>query len=133
MDVVRIKEAFAMIKRGTNMLSGGPLTYYLETLTDCYDLLITRYAPFKVGQVVELSKTPTISETEAPGWISAEHFLIEGARGIVREVEADGKGFRFMVTFENESWINAQKQEIRVYASARRLFMFREDCLREES
>lgn len=105
MSIERVRDGFAAIKDGISLLN--PLEYYLEKLTGCYDLLIARFAPFKVGDTVELLETPVISEEECWGWLGGKHFLVKGARGEVCEVDVDGEGFTAYVAFEEDSWIES--------------------------
>jgi hypothetical protein len=55
----------------------------LDQLVASYDLLMSRFAPFKVGDRVALAKTPNITQESAPGWMRSKHFLVKGAEGTV--------------------------------------------------
>lgn len=103
MDLKTVREGFALMEQGMRKLNGGPLDYYVTRLMDCYELLLDKYAPFKVGDRVVLTETPYI-ESES-GWYSSKHFLVKGAEGIVREVAANRNGFNAGVEFLNQSWI----------------------------
>jgi hypothetical protein len=130
-SIERVKQGFLAIKDGMKLLDGGPLEYYMSKLTGCYDLLIDRFAPFKVGDTVELIQTPVISETEAWGWMAGKHFLVEGARGVVREVDVDGQGFRALVAFDDDSWIEHNTKIVHaIPPKDRGLYSFKERWLR---
>lgn len=91
------------MEQGMRKLNGGPLDYYVTRLMDCYDLLLDKYAPFKIGDHVLLTETPTIEPSS--GWYSSKHFLVKGAEGIVREVNVDKNGFSAGVEWLAQSWI----------------------------
>lgn len=112
MDIERVKKATRLMREGMDLFSQGPFEYYLENLTASYDLLISRFAPFKVGDDVVLAKTPEINEQTAWGWMPAKHYLKRGARGLVQEVSCGTGGFSFMVSFAAESWINSMTKEV---------------------
>lgn len=111
MDIERIKTGAAKIREGMDLMAGGPLDYYLEQLAASYELLITRFAPFKVGERVELAHTPEISEKVAWGWLSGKHYLKAGTVGTVQEVSCGKGGFSFLVSFDDESWIHPHTKE----------------------
>ena len=53
-----------MMRVAQEMLSGGPLDYYLTEMAAAHELLMTRYAPFKVGDRVRLADTALVIEVE---------------------------------------------------------------------
>lgn len=127
MNIDRVREGYKAIKDGMKLLDGGPLEFYMEKLTGCYDLLISRFSPFKVGDEVELAKTPIITEDKSWGWMGSRHFLKVGARGVVREVDVDGEGFTYYVAFEEDSWIESHTKRVHPYPpKERHTFGFRE-------
>lgn len=103
MDLKTVREGFELMERGMRKLNGGPLDYYITRLTNCYQLLLDKYAPFQIGDRVVLTETLEIKPDS--GWYSYRHFLVKGAIGIVREVDADTDGFSAGIEFEDESWI----------------------------
>jgi hypothetical protein len=126
-----VREGFATLKKALDILGRGPFDFYVEKLTGCYDLLIKKYAPFKVGDRVELTETPTITKSEAWGWLSAKHFLVKGAIGKVVEVDVDGDGFTAYVQFEEDSWIEGRTGRVNPTPSTDRgNYGFRERWLR---
>lgn len=63
---------------------------------------------FKVGDRIQLSKTPVINEKEAWGWMRSKHFLIMGAIGTVKEVDysenVKGEGvYIYSISFDDET------------------------------
>jgi hypothetical protein len=110
-DVEPVREGARLIKEGMSMLANGPLDYYLEELSACYELLITRFSPHKLGDTVTLKRTPRIDESHAWGWMGGKHFLIKGARATVAKVTASGDGFTYGLHFENETWKDREGME----------------------
>lgn len=127
MDIETVKKGFKLMEDGMRILGGGPLDFYVRKLTECYDLLISRYAPFKIGERVILTKTPEIGSVDRWGWLGSKHFLIKGAVGSVTFVEADGDGFRFSVVFDDDSWID--HHGVKQPTKEKGHFGFREDYL----
>lgn len=105
MDLTLFREGLDLIEKGMRKMQGGPMDWYLRKLIECHELLLTKYAPFCVGDRVFLTETPRIDAEKAPGWMHAAHFLVRGATGTVREVSVDGSGFSAQVEFDDESWI----------------------------
>ena len=69
-------------------------------------LSVFNLCPFKVGDLVTLTKSPQIDRDNAPGWMGAKHFLKKGAKGIVKDREfLDGK-FIIYVEFLEETYMN---------------------------
>jgi len=86
-------------------------------------------AKFKVGDRVELNRTPIINATEAWGWMSSRHFLIKGAQATVREISYYCNEFRYQIVFDEDSWID-EKNVIHPRTSANKhTYNFREDSL----
>jgi hypothetical protein len=125
MNTNDIREAARLIKQGMAILDGGPLEYYLERLSRCYDFLLT-LAPLQPGTRVMLTETPVITERESSGWYGSKHFLVQGALATVRAVHADHDGFSYDVEFDEDSWIDHDTKEIHYREAAERgLFHFR--------
>jgi hypothetical protein len=106
-DVERFSKGIKLMNEALTALSHGPFDHTLTCLLAAREALLTKYAPFKVGDAVALAVTPTIDEKTAPGWMSSRHFLKRGAIGVVRgsDVRSDGK-LAFAVEFVDESWID---------------------------
>lgn len=94
-----IKQAFALFKQAQDLLNSGPAAYYLDTLLSAYDLLMSRYAPFQVGDHVQLAITPEITEIVNPGWYGYKDALVAGASGVVTSAECRAGRFVFSVRF----------------------------------
>ncbi len=114
-------------------LTSDDLKFWLEQAVTARWLLRTRYAPFKVGNHVRLSKTPVITEEIAPGWLGSKHFLVAGAHGIVRTVDVSTKGLRFGVVFFDESWIDRDGVKHPVPVQDRHVYSFQETDLEAET
>lgn len=130
MDVERIIEGMRKIEEGKLLLDSGPFDYTMKCLFAAHEALLTRYAPFKVGDRVRLSKTPVINECTAPGWMRAEHFLIKGAAGTVKDSHVSSNGDLFFgVVFDHESWIGPDGVEHCVSGDNKAMFTFAESWL----
>jgi hypothetical protein len=107
MDIDRIKDAVRQIEAGVDQIRSTGVSYTLDVLFAAHRLVIERFAPFKVGDRVALSKTPKIDRETAWGWLGSKHFLVQGALGIVRTVDLHGDGkLSFGVEFDDETWID---------------------------
>jgi hypothetical protein len=127
MNTENFKKGMESIQHGFNLINSGPLNHYLDCLISAYNTLLTKYAPFKVGDRVALSHTPQIDKDS--GWNHCRQFLIKGATGTVRESECDSKGvLHFSVEFDNESYIDEQTKQEHV-TKEKHLFAFLETDL----
>jgi len=130
MNVEAIKEGVQLIEQGIAKFSGGPLDYYLKCLTKAYDLLLSKYAPFKPGDRVKLVKS--INFESSHGWYGSRHFLVPGARGIVESSSCDSNGkLRFDIVFDDESWKD-QKGEVHPVSQKHTYCFFEDDLAKEE-
>lgn len=124
-----VKRGVDLISEGLSALNSGPFDFYLRQLIAAHKLVVERFAPFKIGDTVELAKVPNFEK--ALGWRGFEDFLVIGAVGQVRGIEIYAEGIIcFDVIFENESyiWRGAAKP-----VSQKHTFRFPEDCLRPSS
>jgi hypothetical protein len=104
MDIDHVRKAADKLKEAMEMFGHGPLDYYLRELVAAHDMLMSRFAPFKVGDRVVLKNAPNFEA--APGWTNCRHFLVPGAAGTVVDAGCGQDGFRFDVLFDDESWID---------------------------
>lgn len=74
------------------------LLYATEKLNVAYELLTTRYAPFKVGERVILKASPDFDK--ATGWIGYKRILVAGARGTVDAVDVMGDDLIYHIAFD---------------------------------
>jgi hypothetical protein len=100
MDVDNVREAAKLMRKAQDMLAGGPLDYYLTEMAAAHDLLMTRYAPFKVGDRVRLKAAPEINEKVRFGWLGWKSLLLAGAPGVVVRADCGSRGFVFGVQFD---------------------------------
>lgn len=128
MNIQNVTEGFALIEQGMGKLRSGPFEWYVKRLASCYEMLINRYAPHKVGDRVILTKTPQIDDINSPGWLGCRHFLVKGAVGTVREVSCDGDHFSFGVMFDVETYIDTYSGEAKP-VDQKHTFFFREEYL----
>ena len=112
----------------------GDSKYYFEKLRHYYYGCMTA-SKFKEGDVVKLSKTPIINNENAPGWMSAKHFLIKGAIVTIRTIDYyhinDGdshKGgyYRYGISFEDESYVTTKEL---IKTPHHHLFFLKEESL----
>ena len=90
-------------------LTKYPESYFFEKIEGYINVLFNKYAPFRTGDRVALTQTPDITEEKSWGWLGSKHFLIKGAKGIVKSVDYDsGRGFCAQVVFDDESWIDKE-------------------------
>ncbi len=106
----------------------------LEKLLYTNQLFLEKYAPFKVGDRVELAVTPEISEKTAPGWLGAKHFLKKGATGVVKLVDTMKRSTQevvlvFHVEFDKETWKDRLGEEKPV--EKKHTFLFLEKDLKK--
>lgn len=83
-----------------------PIDWYLGRTMQQVELLFGRYAPWRPGDRVRLTRTPLIDADHSPGWIHSKHFLVVGAIGTIESIDADRSGFSADVVFDEESWID---------------------------
>ena len=94
----------------------GDSKYYFEKLRHYYYGCMAA-SKFKEGDVVKLSKTPIINNENAPGWMSAKHFLIKGAIVTIRTIDYhinDGDSHKdgyylYGISFEDESYVTTKE------------------------
>lgn len=121
------KLAIEKIREADRLLNKGPLSYTIEQLVACYDLLINKYAAFCLGDKVQLKITLTITEKTNHGWMGAKHFLVKGATGTIAEVGCNGKGFYYLVDFDDQTYISYGERKS---VSQHGLYHFKEESLK---
>lgn len=95
-SATRILEGVEKLNEGSKILSQGPLSFYMEELLACFDLLINRFSPYKVGDKVILNYTPVV---EGTGWSCFKGKLEKGIEGEVKEIGCGKGGLRYQVVF----------------------------------
>lgn len=102
------------------------LDYWIQNVSKSYISMFDRFCPYKVGDKVQLIRTPVIEKGN--GWMGAKHFLVEGATAEVRQRDfRDGKFFFYLV-FDNESYLHYQTKE-QLPVATHSLYTFTEDDL----
>lgn len=130
MSTEALKDGLEKIQAGLNILSGGPASYYIECVMKARELLLTKYAPFKAGDRVELAVTPEITKHKSYGWIGSKHFLVEGAKATVLTVDIDRHDLTFGVEFDEETWID--RDGVKRPVSRKHSYGFRAEALRAQ-
>jgi len=78
-----------LIRQGLAELDRGPMSYYLSRLLAAYELLLTHYTPFKIGDQVMLDA----AVLSRYGWPA-------GTRPVVKEVDLDAAGTGLLYTLK---------------------------------
>jgi hypothetical protein len=113
-QLIELVEQLEKLTRG-NL---ADLKYHLQTANS-----IWRLAPFKVGDRVQLAKTPNINEKDSWGWMGAKHFLIKGAAATVQVREFYDASFVFGLHFDDDSWLTPEG--VKHMHDKKGLYMFR--------
>lgn len=110
--IEQVKDGIKKIQDGFSQINCGPVGYTLDVLLAAYDTLINKYAPFKVGDRVELLTTPKSANDKSSGWWHCRHFMVPGNTATVRTVSCSSDGLlRFDVEFDRETWIDSKGEE----------------------
>lgn len=105
----KISEALDKIKEGMRILDCGPPSYYFEKLKNQNKMLFERFCPFKMGERVQLKKTPNIPEDS--GWYGSRHFLKKGSIATIRNIDTSELFFVFGLVFDKESYFDSEGKE----------------------
>lgn len=102
--IERMKAAVDHVIQARNIFANGPLDFYLETLIEHSEALLTRFSPLKVGQKAVITGHVKCEG----GWKGCEDTLKIGAVGTISEV-AYSKG-RFLFDFipDVETWRDSE-------------------------
>ena len=103
MNLDNVRKAASLMREAQDLLSAGPLDYYLTEMAAAHELLMTRFAPFKVGDRVRLRAAPEIAEDVRPGWLGWKYLLVAGAAGTVVRADCGSRGFSFGVVFDADT------------------------------
>lgn len=83
------------------------LKYEFNKLREYATALFERFAPFKEGDRVVLTKTPKIDKETSWGWMGSKHFLVKGAMATVHDVDYRNGLFFASLYFDDESWVDS--------------------------
>jgi hypothetical protein len=129
-----IKEALAKLetlrKASYDMFSVNTSgEYKVRTIVE-QSLYIFDRALFKNNDKVKLKRAPIIDQYNNWGWLGQKHFLVEGATAIVKERSFYGGKFRYLLEFDNESYVDVVTKLIQPVDSEKRgQYLFVEDYL----
>ena len=101
MDFENVKLAAEHMKQAERLLSRGPFGYYLVEMSAAYDLLMNRFAPFKVGDQAHLAADIALGPNS--GWHHWRHFFKKGQPCRVVSAECGSHGFRFGIQFDADT------------------------------
>lgn len=93
------------LKKLESLLATGPATFYFERIVEYIDGLFS-FSQFKMGERVCLVKD--IDCNDKSGWISSAHFLKKGATAVVHDLDYYGRGFRYGIVFDNDTWLDSK-------------------------
>ncbi len=128
-QVENAKAGWKLIQDEMDKFRGGPLPYTMDVLLAAHDLLLERFAPYKVGDRVELAGDVDVSKS--PGWASSAHFLKRGAKATVEAVRVrESKKFGFDVIFDEETWVD---NGVPKPVSSKHTYSFGESALRMQA
>jgi hypothetical protein len=96
--VENMKKACKHLEEARSIMSRGPLDFYLAKLAEHSEALLTKFAPFKVGETVALSGDVPCKG----GWTGCEKTLSKWATGKIVEVDYYGGLFYFDFAPDNE-------------------------------
>lgn len=122
----RWAEADEHMKAVRDAFSGGPMNYCIKEVVNCHKSLFDRFCPYKVGDKVQLTKTPCTDN----GWRGSSHFLKKGAKGKVKERGYSGEQFTFLIVFDQDSWIDTDGNVHMRSKKERGGYMFNESHLK---
>jgi hypothetical protein len=122
-DLSKFTESFDKAIKEFSCMSD--FKYAIENCKDLFE----RFAPCKIGDRVELTKTPDINPKDSWGWMDSKHFLIKGAVGTVKEVDFYHKKFKIGIEFDNETWKNTQTDEKKP-VERKHIYTFSEDFVK---
>lgn len=129
MSLIAHAESIDIFRRRIKELHNAHFPVWeMEWLTEFVAFAVGKLSPLQVGDTACLAKTPEIDEKS--GWRGFKHFLVEGRRGVIRELDwRDGK-FQFLWEPDNQTWIDSTGVEepvVRPYS-----FMFSQDWLKSD-
>ena len=103
----------ATVEMFVQTFNGSEARYSMEKANE-YAKALFNYAKFEVGQTVMLGNQWDNSiATQSGGWQHHAHYLITGARCVIKGVDYREKagGFIYDVMFEDESWVPTHGKE----------------------
>jgi hypothetical protein len=103
-DIKNLDEAFNKFK---STMSSGPSSFYFEKIMGYYEGCM-KAAKFKEGDRVTLKEDWA---GDASGWAHCKHFLKEGEPATVSDVDYDQGHYRYEIVFDNETWIDKDKNK----------------------
>ena len=90
-----VSESF---KAFNKVMNGGPSSYYFERMIEFYEGCM-KASKYKIGDRVELKETVT------DGWQGRNHFMTQGAKATVMDVDYYKGKYQYDIMFDKETWI----------------------------
>jgi len=106
-----------------------PATYFFEKMRGYAIALFDKYAPFRPGDRVMLTKTPEITAEKSWGWMGAKHFLVRGALATVYQMDYIDGRFIAGCQFDDDSWISDHDKQLHAIVE-KGIYTFGEDYLK---
>ena len=126
--VVAMNELSAAFDNFKGVMSGGPASFYFDCMKEYYEGCI-KAAKFKIGDRVELKETVT------NGWEGRNHFMTEGAKATIMDVDYYEGKYRYDIMFDKETWLKdwgtgSKEKPIEVDVIDKHHFCFKQKSLR---
>lgn len=104
-----VLDALQAVRTAVRASKGGAsVDYDISKVLGYVDTLFTRFAPFKPGDVVEVTTARHEDLNDAPGWHGQ---VKKGRRGTVRSVDCGDGYFNAMVELHNQTWTDERGTE----------------------
>jgi hypothetical protein len=130
-NVANIRIAAEHIVEASKLLGSCEIDYTLKCLCHAYELLTQTYCKYPPNSKVKLTKAPLINSSNASGWVGCQHFLIKGAKAVVKSVDVRSDGIiNYSLVFDDESFIDAKGDIIPI--KDHHTFSFGEDFIESQ-
>lgn len=128
--VEAMNELSAAFDNFKGVMSDGPASHYFECMKEYYEGCM-KAAKFQIGDRVELKETVT------NGWEGRNHFMTEGAKATIMDVDYYDGEYCYDIMFDKETWLKdwndfkKLKKPIEVDVKDKHHFCFKQKALRK--
>lgn len=138
-DFEKISKILDMIVEQQQEINEGyasaSFKFSIEKLNLYMETLFNRFAPFKVGSKVRLTKDIGATLQKGSGWYASRKMLGKGATGVVKHVDiGDNNKFVAGVVFDNDfivSTIGSEEKILFTDQDRKGVYYFNEDDIEE--
>lgn len=95
-QLTEINQTLNKVREGLNPSLYNDIKFLLKKLQYVYD-----NSPYKVGDIVYLNKTPTITEDISPGWLYFKNILRKGEQAKIIDINYSEYGYLYGLKFLN--------------------------------